>query len=341
MRNKRKALRAAVPVLVVLLAVLLSGCSEQIIVMDPKGPIGESQKDLILIASALCGIILVPVLILTAYIVWKYRDKKGSKAAYQPNWSHSTALETIWWGIPIAIIVVLAVFTVRYTYALEPSKPIESDKKAITIQATSLDWKWLFTYPDQGIASVNVLNIPVGVPVKFELTSDGPMNSFWIPQLGGQMYTMSGMAMTLYLQADEKGVYYGSGANFSGEHFASMKFNVNATSQEDFDKWVTEVKRTSPAMTNAGYEELAKPSTVNPQLYSSFPEGLFNKIVAQYASGHHHMEASEKGMDSEAPMDMQHDMDSMNNMDGMNGGDHSGHKQTDSESEAMNDHSAH
>jgi cytochrome o ubiquinol oxidase subunit 2 len=240
---------------------LLSGCAEQIIVLDPKGPIAQSQKDLMIISAILCGIILVPVLLLTAWIVWRYRDKPGNKASYQPNWSHSTLMETVWWGIPIIIIIILGAVTVKYTYALEPSKPLESTKKAITIQATSLDWKWLFTYPEQGIATVNYIQIPEDVPIKFELTSDAPMNSFWIPQLGGQMYTMSGMAMTLFLQADEPGTYYGSGANFSGERFADMTFDVVATSEQKFEEWVAGVKLSSNVLTKEKYEQLAQPSS--------------------------------------------------------------------------------
>lgn len=283
MAKPKRAVRLAFPFLIVGMVLLLSGCAEQIIVMDPKGPIGESQKDLIWFSTILCAIILVPVLALTAYIVWRYRDKPGTKATYRPDWAHSTVMEAVWWGIPILVIIVLGVVTVRYTYELEPSKPIASEKKPITIQATSLDWKWLFMYPEQGIATVNYLQIPEDVPIKFELTSDAPMNSFWIPQLGGQMYTMSGMAMTLFLQADHPGTYYGSGANFSGEHFADMTFDVKATSEEEFKMWVGSVKRTSPVLSMEGYEELAKPGKSNPQYYASFPEGLFGQIVTKYA----------------------------------------------------------
>ncbi|MCZ8519801.1 MULTISPECIES: ubiquinol oxidase subunit II [Paenibacillus] len=288
MQQTKRMLRKALPLIFLLAGVLLlSACGEQPMVLDPKGPIAADQKDLILISSLLCAVILFPVLGLTAYIVWKYREREGSTAAYQPNFSHSTKLEVIWWGIPIVIIIILAVVTARYTYALEPSKPIESEKKAITIQATSLDWKWLFTYPEQGIATVNYLQIPEDVPVKFELTSDAPMNSFWIPQLGGQMYTMSGMGMTLFLQADHPGRYYGSGANFSGEHFGDMKFYVDAKSQTEFDAWVKEVKASPAKLTNESYEKLAEKGTSPVAVFSSFPEGLFQRIVTKYAPGGH------------------------------------------------------
>jgi cytochrome o ubiquinol oxidase subunit 2 len=281
----RPYLRTLTPVLIMLMAAVLSGCGEQFIVLDPKGPIGESQKDLIYFSTILCAVIIVPVLILTAVIVWRYRDKPNRKASYTPNWEHSTKLEITWWGIPIVIIIILAVVTVQYTYALEPSKPIESAKEPITIEVTSLDWKWLFTYPEEDIATVNYIKIPEDVPIKFRLTSDMAMNSFWVPQLGGQIYTMSGMAMTLFLQADEQGSYYGSGANFTGEHFAQMTFKVDATTEEDYQAWVSDIKATSPALTMDGYEALTKPGVSDVQLFSSSPEGLFDKVVMQYVNG--------------------------------------------------------
>lgn len=296
----RPYLRMLTPVLIMLMAVMLSGCGEQFIVLDPKGPIGESQKDLIYFSTILCSVIIVPVLILTAIIVWRYRDKPGSKAPYNPNWEHSTKLEITWWTIPIIAILILAIVTVKYTYALEPSKPIESAKEPITIQVTSLDWKWLFKYPDEDIATVNYIKIPEDVPIKFQLTSDTAMNSFWVPQLGGQIYTMSGMAMTLFLQADEQGSYFGSGANFTGKDFAQMTFKVDATSEEEYKAWIEEVKAKSPSLTMEGFEKLTEPGTSDVQLFSSFPEGLFNKIVKQYVNGggggahqHHDSEAAE------------------------------------------------
>lgn len=283
----KKAARMAAPLLFLAMLVLLSGCGQSLMVMDPKGPVAAGQKDLIIISAILCAIVLIPVLALTAFIVWRYRDKPDNKASYKPNWSHSTTLEIVWWAIPIIIIAVLGAITVRETFALEPSKPLESEKKPLTIQVTSLDWKWLFTYPEQGIATVNHLTIPEDTPIKFQLTSDAPMNSFWIPQLGGQMYTMSGMAMTLFLQADEPGVYFGSGANFSGRDFTDMRFNVTATSDEQFNNWVKNIKESSKPLTMEGYNQLALPGTSGKQQFSAFPEGLFQKIVTKYAVGGH------------------------------------------------------
>lgn len=274
--------------LLVLLLLMTTGCTKSMIVLDPKGPIAEQQRDLMLISTVLCSVVIVPVLILTGIIVWRYRDRKGRKAKYTPDWEHSTKLETIWWGIPIVIIITLAVITVKGTYALEPSKPLQADIKPLTIQVTSLDWKWLFQYPEQGIASVNYVKFPKEVPIRFEITADSPMNSFWIPQLGGQMYAMSGMAMTLYLQADEQGEYMGSGANFTGRDFAKMYFTADATSKEDFNQWVSEVKASSPALTLDGYKKLAKPDASDVRTFSAFPEGLFEMTVTKYAASHNH-----------------------------------------------------
>lgn len=292
----RRYYRMLTTVLFLTMAFALSGCSsEQFIVLDPKGPIGQSQKELIIFSTLLCAVIIVPVLILTAIIVWRYRDRPNRKASYQPHWEHNTKLEITWWAVPIVIIVILAIVTINYTYKLEPSKAIASEEEPITIQVTSMDWKWLFKYPDEDIATINYIKFPEGVPVKFQLTSDTAMNSFWIPQLGGQLYSMSGMAMTLYLQADEQGTYYGSGANFNGKDFAQMTFRAEAVSREDYEAWIDEVKESAPALTMEGYETLTEPGPSDVQLFSSFPEGLFEKIVRQYVEeggAHDHHSAS-------------------------------------------------
>lgn len=280
--------RAGTFMMFALLLLAATGCTENIIVLDPKGPIAAQQRDLMVFSTILCSIVIVPVLIMTAVIIWRYRDTKGRAAKYTPNWEHSTKLEVTWWSIPIAIILTLGIVTAKATYALEPSKPLVSDRETLVVQVTSLDWKWLFQYPEQGIATINELTIPEDVPVRFEITADSPMNSFWIPQLGGQMYAMSGMAMKLHLQADERGTYWGSGANFTGKDFAKMVFDVEATTQEEFDEWVRHVKSASPALTMDGYEQLVKPAASEAKTFSSFPEGLFEMTVTKYASSHHH-----------------------------------------------------
>jgi len=263
-------------------ALVASGC-ESMIVFDPKGPVGAHQRDLIYFTMLLCLIILVPVLALTAWIVWRFRDRPDNKAPYEPKWSHNTKLEMIWWGIPIVIIGVLAVVTAYYTHLLDPAKPLKSEKDPITIQVTSLDWKWLFQYPEQGIGTVNYLTIPEDTPIRFELTSDGPMNSFWVPQLGGMIYTMSGMSTTLHLQADEPGEYMGTGANFTGREFGKMGFTVKAVSDAEFESWVQQAKAEGAALTEEGYQTLAKPGIADRMTFASIPSGLFHRIVHDYS----------------------------------------------------------
>jgi cytochrome o ubiquinol oxidase subunit 2 len=291
MRRNRGLRRLAAALMLAAAAVMLSGCTERFVVLQPKGIIGQQQKELIIISTLLCLIIVVPVLVMAFYIAWRYRDRPARNADYKPDWAHNAKLEITWWGIPIIIIAILATITARYSYSLEPSKPIETDAETMVIQVTSLDWKWLFQYPEQGIATVNYVAFPEDVQIRFELTSDAPMNSFWIPQLGGQIYTMSGMAMKLHLMADEPGVYMGSGANFSGKDFAKMRFEAEAMTAEDFEAWVARVKSTAPVLTQSEYEWLATPGTSDVLEYASFPEGLFERTVVKYingGSGHRH-----------------------------------------------------
>lgn len=311
--KKQKLLRRVVFFIMAALAtMLLAGC-ENYIVLNPKGPVAETQYRLIIISIILCLVVVIPVLAMLVYVVWRYRDKPGNKAPYTPEWIDSKTLEIVWWGIPIVIIAILGFFTVRDTFAL--AKPQDPETKPLTIQVTSLDWKWLFQYPEQGIATVNYIEIPTGVPVQFVVTSDAPMNSFWIPQLGGQTYTMPGMAMGLSLKANEPGEYFGSGANFTGEGFAHMQFKVVAKSQAEFDKWVQSVKQTAPALTKDGYKELAKPGISDKQFYSSFPPELFKEIVdkngGQYYKQHeHHMKMNQNtnhgDMNHDANQHMEH-----------------------------------
>jgi cytochrome aa3-600 menaquinol oxidase subunit 2 len=296
-------------------AMLLSGCSPEYVVLNPVGPVGRTERDLIVLSIILVVIVIVPVFALLAYIIWRYRDKPDNKAPYQPEWVDSRSLEFVWWSIPMVIIAVLGFFTAKTTFAL--TRPPETDKKPITIQVISLNWKWLFEYPDQKIATVNYVEIPTGVPVQFELTADAPMNSFWIPQLGGQEYTMPGMNMRLWLQADKAGTYDGYGANFTGAGFAHMNFKVIAKSQSDFDAWVQQVKSTSPQLTMAGYNELKKDGLAKPTSYSAFPPGLFNDVVmqngGQYMSGHNMSDAAGNSTANHSGMNMSN-MD-MSNMD--------------------------
>ncbi|EPZ53042.1 ubiquinol oxidase subunit II [Alicyclobacillus acidoterrestris] len=263
-----------------------TGCGSKYFVLNPAGPVAQKELHVIEWSAILTLIVIVPTLVLLAVIVWRYRDKPGNKARYTPEWSESKKLEFVWWGIPILIIAILGAYTGKVTFAL--TQPPQKDAKPITIYVTSLDWKWLFQYPGQKVATVNYVEIPTGVPVNFELTSDAPMNSFWIPSLGGQEYTMPGMATRLWLEADKGGTYYGHGANFTGKGFADMSFSVIATSQSQFNQWVSQVKAASPALTKAMYQKLKQPSTVGKISYSSFPPNLFNDTI--WAEGGQYMQ---------------------------------------------------
>jgi cytochrome aa3-600 menaquinol oxidase subunit 2 len=303
---------AKLSVLALLGILLLAGCDKsQYIVLNPKGPVAHEELRLIIISVILCAVVIIPVLGIFVYITIRFRDKPDNKAPYKPEWDDSKLLETIWWGIPIVIIAILGVFTAKTTINL--TKPPVKDVKPIVVQVTSLDWKWMFTYPGKKIATVNYAEIPAGVPVQFVLTSDAPMNSFWIPQLGGQEYTMPGMSMGLWLQADKTGEYFGSGANFTGKGFAHMQFRVKSVKQADFDKWAADVKNASPALTSEGYKQLSKPSTEKELSFSSYPKGLFEDIVnkngGKYYNHMNHMGDSNSmpGMDmsnSESMSDM-------------------------------------
>lgn len=258
---------------------LLSGCGRQFMVLDPSGPVGTKEMHLILLSAGLMGIVIVPALILFAWILVRYRDKPGNRARFAPTWAENRVLEVVWWGIPIILIAVIGAFTVKDIYAL--TKPPEKNVQPLTVDVVSLDWKWLFMYPNQHIATVNYAEIPTGVPVDFVLTADAPINSFWVPGLGGQEYAMPGMALKLWLQSDKSGTYYGHGANFTGAGFAKNQFNVISKPQSDFESWVKQVQSSSHTMTDATYVQLKKPSDVSTRSYSEYPSGLFNQILTK------------------------------------------------------------
>lgn len=256
---------------------LLTGCGPRYFVLNPVGPVGRQELHLIELSTIIVLAIIVPVMLFMVFVLIRYRDRPDNKAAYKPKWSENRTMEIIWWGIPVIIVGVLGVITAKTTFALV--QPPEQNVAPITIQVTSLDWKWLFQYPGQKVATVNYAEIPTGVPVRFQLTSDAPMNSFWVPQLGGQEYTMPGMAMGLWLEADKAGTYYGHGANFTGKGFAQMSFHVIAKPQSEFNAWVKQVKQESPALSMAGYNKLKQPGLVGTLSYSSFPPHLFSNVV--------------------------------------------------------------
>ncbi|MCF7768639.1 MAG: ubiquinol oxidase subunit II [Achromobacter pulmonis] len=261
---------------------LLGGCNMEI--LSPKGDIGAQEKTLLFTATGLMLLVVIPVIIMVLTFAWKYRAS-NTKADYQPKWAHSTAIEVVVWTIPCVIVAILAVITWRSTHALDPYKPLVSEHKPVTIEVVSLDWKWLFIYPEYDIATVNEIAFPVDVPVNFRITSASVMNSFFIPQLGSQIYSMAGMETKLHLNAREPGTYAGISANYSGAGFSGMRFKAIATSQEGFDNWVKQAKASGTALTPAVYQELTKRSEHNPVArYASVPPSMFDYILGSTMS---------------------------------------------------------
>lgn len=251
-------------------------------VFNPKGMIALAEMNLIIKTTLLMLIVVIPVFILLAFFAWRYRAT-NTKAKYTPDWHSNKILEIIWWTIPIIIISIIAVITWISSHELDPYKPIASNVPPITIQVVALDWKWLFIYPEQNIATVNFVQFPVGTPVNFKITGDAPMNSFWIPQLAGQIYAMAGMDTKLHLIANEAGEYKGVSANYSGFGFSGMKFITKVTSQEEFNKWVQTARQSPVALSQVEYSNLAQKSRNNPvAYYSSVEEGLYGKIIMKY-----------------------------------------------------------
>jgi cytochrome aa3-600 menaquinol oxidase subunit 2 len=268
-----------------LLLVFLSGCTNNIAVLNPQGPVARTEFHLIIWSFAIMALVVIAVLIIFVYVLVRYGRKNST--GYDPNDHGSIKLEATWIIIPIILCVLIAVPTVNTLFNLEnPPKALGKtvEKKPITIEVTSVDWKWLFRYPDQKIETVNYVVIPEDRPVKFKLNAIGAMNSFWVPQLGGQQYTMPNMDMKLWLLADHPGDYLGRSANFSGRGFTDMDFHVLAKTQGDYEKWISKVKKTEPALTMEKYRDLLKPSNVGRMTFSGYPKQLEKKSNTMHMS---------------------------------------------------------
>jgi cytochrome o ubiquinol oxidase subunit 2 len=266
------------------MSLCLSGC--KLDVLDPKGAIGLAEKSLIATSTFVMLLVVIPVVVLTLVFAWRYRSTNRN-ATYAPKWAHSTAIEVVVWTIPALIILYLAILTWKTTHELDPYRPIESAVKPIEVQVVALDWKWLFIYPELGIATVNQVAFPVGTPVNFRITSDSVMNSFFIPQLGSQIYAMAGMQTRLHLIADHAGDFAGVSANYSGRGYSDMKFRALAMNQADFDTWVAKLKSSPERLDMNAYWTMAKPSEKDPVRYfSTVDPKLFNNIVGKYNNGH-------------------------------------------------------
>lgn len=251
-------------------------------VLNPQGTIGLKERDLMYIAISLMLIVVIPVLLLLFAICVRYRA--GNKEAkYTPDWDHDVLAECIWWGFPFLIIIFLSILTWKSSFELDPYRPLQSSVKPLRIQVVALQWKWLFIYPEQQVASVNFFQFPEKTPISFEITADAPMNSFWIPELGGQIYAMPGMNTRLHLIADDIGNFRGSSANLSGEGFASMVFFARSSSHAEFNEWLHSVRESSHFLTKETYSILAQPSMFNPEVvYSLKDVNLFDQILMKY-----------------------------------------------------------
>lgn len=251
-------------------------------VLEPKGLISAQERELIITCSLLMLIVVIPVLILTFIFAWRYREG-SDKGKHTPDWEHNYIAEMCWWGVPFVIIVILAVITWKTSHELNPFKPIEARKKGIEIQAVALNWKWLFIYPEEGIATINEVQFPEKTPINFEITADAPMNSFWIPQLGGQIYAMPAMRSKLYLMANEEGTFSGRSSNISGKGFSGMVFTAKSRSDEGFREWVEEVKRSGKELDQTTYQALVEPSEYVPVSYYVLTDpDLFDQIITKY-----------------------------------------------------------
>jgi cytochrome o ubiquinol oxidase subunit II len=270
-------MRYAVLAVLIVGAATLGGCSEG--VLDPRGPISAAERLILFNSLGIMLAIVIPTILATLGVAWWFRSS-NTRARYLPNFDYSGRLEILVWSVPAMTVLLVGGVAWVGSHDLDPRKPIASAAKPLSVQVVSLDWKWLFLYPDQGIATVNQLTIPVGTPVSFELTSTGVMNSFFVPQLGGQIYTMAGMVTRLHVQADHPGTYPGLSAQFSGDGFSDMGFKVEAVPAERFAQWVDATRNAGPVLDAPAYTDLAKPSqAVTPFTYRSVAPNLFKSIL--------------------------------------------------------------
>jgi cytochrome o ubiquinol oxidase subunit 2 len=279
-----------------------------IAVLNPKGPVARSERNLMIIVFLMSLIIVIPVFVATIAICMRYRET-NKHAKYTPNWDHGRKIEMAWWILPSILIAVLSVITWRSTQALAPSKALVSKNPTMIIQVVALDWRWLFIYPKQNIATINYVAFPKQTPVDFEITADAPMNSFWIPQLGGQIYAMAGMTTNLNLMASEPGNFRGLSANISGDGFSGMDFMAHATSESNFERWVLAMHNAKQSLTTQAYDSLTKPSENNAVgSYAGVQPYLFSSIQMKYMMPTTTASTSAQttsSMDSMPSMDMQ------------------------------------
>lgn len=234
---------------------------------------------------SLMMVVVIPVFCLLAFFAWRYRVGNEKKVTYTPEWDGSKTLEIIWWSIPILIIATLGTIAVISAHTLDPYQPIKSPNKTLNVQVVALEWKWLFIYPDLGIATVNELPIPVNTPVHFELSADAPMSAFWVPTLGSMIYTMNGMSSQLNLMADQTGTFPGYNTNINGEGYSKMTFNVYSKTDKDFNAWVSTAQKSKNMMDIQELKEISKPGTMKEKTYMLMDNKLYEKVVMKYMKG--------------------------------------------------------
>jgi cytochrome o ubiquinol oxidase subunit 2 len=269
-----------------LTALALSGCD--LVVMSPSGDIAAQQRDLIVISTLLMLLIIIPVICLTLYFAWHYRQS-NTAAKYDPEWHHSTGLEVIIWSAPLAIIIALGAITWVSTHKLDPyrpldriaaARPVDAQTKVLNVEVVALDWKWLFFYPDYGIATVNEMAAPVDMPINFKLTASSVMNSFYVPALAGMIYTMPGMQTRLHAVINKPGEFEGLSSNYSGDGFSHMRFKFHGLDQAGFDAWVSKVKQNGTMLNRDTYLKLEKPTTKEPvRYYAGVDDGLYDAVL--------------------------------------------------------------
>jgi cytochrome o ubiquinol oxidase subunit 2 len=270
-------------------ALLGSGCElSRAPILDPKGPIALAERDLLFTAVLMMLIVIVPVFVMAFLFAWRYRASNG-KARYTPNWSYSATIDAVIWLVPALIVASLGILLWSNTHKLDPYKRIDATARPLEVEVVAQDWKWLFIYPEQGIAAVNQLVFPSRTPLNLRITSDTVMNSFFIPALGGQIYAMPGMQTRLHLMADAPGRFTGRNTQYNGAGFADQYFEAIATSSEDFDAWVTKAKQSPHKLDGLAYRALAAPRRAHPVAYYSAVEpNLFASIIAKYTHGAAH-----------------------------------------------------
>jgi cytochrome o ubiquinol oxidase subunit 2 len=304
----KKLLGIGVPVIaligvIVMMFVAAQGVSMPVI--DTRGEIADAQRDTLYFAVITMLVIIIPVFLLVAFIPWRYRAS-NKRATYRPGWTSSKRLEVLWWGVPIIIVAILSVLTWHTSHSLDPYRPLKSSKQPIKVQVVAMQWKWLFIYPEENVASIGEFAMPTDTPVNFTITSDAPMNSFWIPQLGGQIYAMEGMVTKTHLIADKTGTFQGASAEISGIGFAGMRFAVEATTEREFEIWLTKVRQSPHSLGREEYKKLALPSENNKvTLYSTVDPGLYNGVVMRFMDPKSEFAESDKHSESETHQ-MQH-----------------------------------